>query len=169
MALAMSSRTRSPRNRSAPGTQRSQRCPTVWPGSLPISASSSSMVPDGRIAPPPGGAAFLGSRPVERAGDELGVFLNAALEAEEIIIAATAGAGILAADPRARLVDGAAPGLAVEEAADGAVGLVRLVAEDDLARLVAFLGKLPRDRFGREPQVLGQPEDVLLLHRDARV
>src|SRR5215210_4218714 len=86
-------------------------------------------------------------RPVERGGNELRVLLGPALEAEEIVIAAAGGAGIGAADRRPPLVDGAAARHGIEELADGAVDRVRLVAQDHFPGLVAFLGKLPRDRL----------------------
>ena len=57
-------------------------------------------------------------------GDELVVLLRAALEGQEIVVAAAASAGKRAAYGGPRLVDGAAPLLGVEEAADAAVNRV---------------------------------------------
>src|SRR5215218_2019413 len=108
-------------------------------------------------------------RPVEGRGDELRVLLGPALEAEEIVIAAAGGAGIGAADRRPPLVDGAAARHGIEELADGAVDRVRLVAQNHFPGLVAFLGKLPRDRLRGQPQVHREPGHVGWLDGNAGI
>src|ERR1700709_1748354 len=153
----------------SPRTARTRR-PEGQPAGWPRRSSSAAFRGFVRGGPPgPPLFFWLLLRPVERRREELGVFLGAALEAEEVVVAAAVGAGVGAADVRPGFVDGAAPGFAVDELADGAVDLVRLVPEDGFSRFLALLGKLPRDELGRQIQIGGQPAHVGVLHRDARI
>ena len=100
---------------------------------------------------------------------ELRVALGAALEAQEVVVAAAGAAGILTADAGARLVDRAAAGLAAQEPAGGAVDRIRRLAKDDLPLIFAGLGKLLRRRLRADPEVPREPSDVRRLDRDARI
>ena len=72
-----------------------------------------------RSRPPEHGSGSL----VVGGGDVLGIFLGAALEGQEVVIAA-APAGEAPAQRGTRVVDGAAPLVGVEEAADAAEDVV---------------------------------------------
>lgn len=91
----------------------------------------------GAIASPwrtamPGGPGVSPSALVVGHRDEIGVALRAALEREEVVIAAPALAGETAAHRGPGGVDRASPCLGVEEAADAAEVRVRLAPHDSL-------------------------------------
>ena len=94
-----------------------------------------------------------------------------ALEADEVVVAALPAVRILAAHRGPGFVDGAAPLVGVEEAANGAVDLVLVVAQDALvavgvaiATCEALLGLL-----AGQAEVARQPLEILVEHFDARV
>ena len=101
-------------------------------------------------------------------GDERFVFLAAAFVHQKIIIPATAGAGIIAAGGRARVIDSAAAFFGVEELADAAEVFVSLAAHEVFIT-VAFARELGLRRFNRHLEVPRQAIDVALVQRNHRI
>src|SRR5262245_56937876 len=101
-------------------------------------------------------------------GHVVGVLLAAPLEAEEVPIAAAALAGKRPADPRARLIDGAAAGLGVEEPADAAEMRVLLAPHD--ATMAMFRGGEPALGFlVGHPEMAGDAGEVETRDHDHRI
>ena len=94
-----------------------------------------------------------------------GVFLRGAFVAQEVEIAAAFAAGIFAADGGAGFIDGATPGLGVEEAANAAIMLIRL-APHGIGLVAVHFGKFLPRVFEAEAEMLGQPGHIFLDERD---
>ncbi len=94
-----------------------------------------------------------------------GVFLCGALMAQEIEIAAGRAAGIFAADGGAGFIDGAAPGLGIEEAADAAIMLIRL-APHGIGFVAIHLGEFLARFLEAQAEMFSQPGHVFLGEGD---
>src|SRR5258706_7876514 len=86
------------------------------------------------------------------------------LELEKLVVAAALAVGIVAADTRPSVVDGAAARRRVEETADSVKDPVLLMAQESRA-----LGKARLCLLLGEAEMLRQPGDVLLRDFDLRV
>src|SRR5215216_185048 len=96
------------------------------------------------------------------------VVLGVAFEAQEIVIAARRDAGIFAAHRGPCLVDRAAALLDIEELADPAEVFVLLAAHDALIA-VGGLQIFLLEGFGREAEMLREPDDIALGDDDRRI
>ena len=86
---------------------------------------------------------------------------------QELVVPATRLVGVFVADARPGVVDRAAPGLRVEEHADGAEELVLLVAQDVLP--IHDLGEPATCGFGVDSEMARKPVEISLLDDDAVV
>src|SRR5690606_19284431 len=104
-------------------------------------------------------------------GNKLIVPLVLALELQKIVVAAHLAVRIAAAHVRPSLVDGAPTLVRVEESADRLVNVVALMAQDLLVRLFGFVAirKALLSLLKAEPEMLGEPGDVVVAHCDAGV
>src|ERR1700720_1815144 len=89
------------------------------------------------------------------------------LPSQKFVVAAAGLVGIVVADARPGLVDGAATRLHVEKHADGAVNLVLLMTENLLT--VDELREAALCRFDVDPEMLREPVEVALTDDDAIV
>ncbi len=106
---------------------------------------------------------------VPGSGDEVFVFLGVSLEAQEVVVAAAAGAWKLTADFGPALVNCASTGLTVQETAHRAEVLVALVAEHAFVLLVAGLGVLRPRLLDADPMVLGEAGNISLADDDSGI
>ena len=76
---------------------------------------------------------------------------------------------MVTANARPGIVDRAKAGLPVEETARRSVVLVLAMTENDLTRLFTLLGEASSCRFPVDPEMSGQPSNVLRLDLDSWV
>ena len=93
------------------------------------------------------------------------VFLTAAFVHEKIIVTASAAARIGAAGRGTRRVDGAAPLVGIEEAADAAEVFV-ILAPHRILMPMGFFGEALPGVVERQAEMLCQASDVALRQRD---